>query len=884
MHAAIDWHLQEGSLIEAEKKIRLIEQKWPEDRLVDRKMVNLLQLQGRRWEAGQYLRRIVDSGTATEFDLMSLIDLTQPLDARKEIQDLLSRPGHDASVELGLGFWELHENRMPEAKEIFARVASVPSSPAMAWVGLGLVLSNERDLDGLQDWYAQKPEKVEAYPEYWIVIGRWARDQGNTNSAIRCFWEALRRDSGNIEAINQVALLLSADQQTELAKKYHERLANKQSAHQTLQRLSAGVRDPVLLERFFDQLTALNFHAEAMAWKVYSSKLQQVSADKIQAFEKERQKWVGVSSMALPKEYSLDTDRYRLPDWLDRLKSEGVRSASNPSDSSSVASGDLRAKEGWIRFEEVAERLGVQYSINTGDDPSVPGAQIHQSNGCGIAVLDFDRDGWPDFYCNQSGNTPELPMSSDPASLYRSRNGQMMVEVASSAKVLNGYYGQGVAVGDIDQDGFPDLYVLNIGPNRIYLNQGDGTFREIACPMGKQLQEWSTSGAIADVNGDAIPDLIEINYAGGPEVLTKKCPGKDGFPRVCLPTQFPAVPDYVLIGNGDGTFSPSPAGWGLRVEGGRGLGIVVANFDEKFGNDIFVANDMTANHFLVSSQDKQTSTDQPPRWMLRDEAGFRGNAVDAQGQPQACMGVACGDVDRNGLLDMLVTNIYDEYNTLYMQTSSGLFVDATRRYQLVEPAMNMVGFGTQFADIDLDGWLDAVVLNGHVDNYSDQGKAYEMLPQFFAGDGQRFIQLDGTKIGDYFAKPKVGRTLALWDYDLDGNLDFIGNHVDLPLAILRNASQKQGSWIGFELIGTVSERDAIGAKIVLTSGKQRWVGACTAGDGFQCSNQRVVHFGLGNIERLDTVEVYWPSGQVQSVSVDQLNRYQLVIEESTPTP
>ena len=886
IHAAIDWHMQEGSLIEAERKIRLVQQKWPDDRQIDRKMVNLLQLQGRRWEASHYLRKIMDTGNASEFDLMSLVDLTQPLDARNEIQQLLSQPGHDLSVLLGLGFWELYENRMQEAKGIFARVSQVPNAPAMAWVGWGLVLSIDRDFNGLEDWYPQKPQGVEEFPEYWIVIGRWARDRGDTKSAIRCFWEALRRDSGHIEAMHQVALLLAADNQTDTAKKFHQRLANKQSIHQTLRRLSAGVREPVLLDRFAELLTELGYHGEAIAWRIYASKIQSATPVQLQSLEKERQKWIGVSSLPLSSDYAIDTQHYTLPDWLRDFATDKMRSGSGLA-SSSVAphpTGDLKQKEAIFRFEDIAEQLGVQFTVDTGDDRSVPGSQIHQTNGCGLAVFDFDRDGWPDLFCNQSGGSPEIPRSSRPAALYRSRSGQKMQEVAEVAGAQNGYFGQGIAVGDIDQDGFPDLYVLNIGPNRIFLNQGDGTFREISCPMGKQSNEWSSSGAIADLNGDGIPDLIEINYAGGPEILSKKCPGNDGFPRACLPTQFPALDDSLWLGNGDGTFASTPTNWDLHIEGGRGLGVLVANFDDQYGNDVFISNDMTANHFLVSSPESSTLGSPDSKWMLRDEAGFRGNAVDAQGQPQACMGIAFGDVDRNGLMDMLVTNLDDEYNTLYLQTTAGLFMDATRRYQMVEPAMNKVGFGTQFADIDHDGWLDVLVLNGHVDDYSDQGKAYGMLPQIFAGNGQRYVELGGEKIGSYFTRPKVGRSLALWDVDLDGRLDFVGNHIDAPLSILRNESISNGNWIGLELVGTVSERDAIGAKVVVRSGEQRWVAVCTAGDGFQCSNQRVVHFGLGDVDRVDSIEVYWPSGRTQSLSNRSLNRYHLVVEDPTSLP
>jgi hypothetical protein len=317
--------------------------------------------------------------------------------------------------------------------------------------------------------------------------------------------------------------------------------------------------------------------------------------------------------------------------------------------------------------------------------------------------------------------------------------------------------------------------------------------------------------------------------------------------------------DRILINQGDGTFAPGVAD--VPFEDGRGLGLVVANFDRKHGNDVYIANDWSANTFLVSQPDPK----QPGRFILRDEAGQRGCAVDAEGRPQASMGIACGDIDHDHQLDLFVTNFYDEYNTLYRQKANGNFEVASRRYKLIESSMNILGFGTQFGDFNHDGWLDIVVVNGHVDDFRSEGTAYQMPAQVLIHRGTRFEWQPAKVSGPYFETSRVGRALATWDFNRDGQLDLVATHIDMPLAVLKNTSTTQGSWLELELIGTRSDRDAVGAYVEVAAGDNRWTAAVTAGDGYECSNEKILHFGLGKTQRIDQVKIQWPNGVTEAV-------------------
>ena len=448
--------------------------------------------------------------------------------------------------------------------------------------------------------------------------------------------------------------------------------------------------------------------------------------------------------------------------------------------------------------------------------------------------------------------------------MYRNRFGERFELVSPEAEIHETSYSQGVAAGDFDNDGFPDLYVANIGRNRLYRNLGDGTFSDVTTDAGLKQDLWTASCAMADLNGDGFPELFDVNYLQGKEFLTRTCVDQNGHPTVCRPTVFDPALDTVAINLGDGRFQQQQAEAGLDLPQGMGLGIIVADFNEDNRLDVFIANDQTANYLLINEPS------QPLRF--HDEAHLRGVALDLNGLAQACMGVACADINRDHLPDLFVTNFAKESNTLYQSSPGGFYVDATQSADLRAPSFDPLGFGTQFLDADCDGWYDLVVVNGHIDDF--QNTSYRMKPQFFQGQSDgRFQELQSENVGRLFGEPRLGRSLALVDWNRDGLRDFVSTDLEGSIVLATNRSTTKHHSLRLRLIGTLSSRDAIGAKVkvLIAPGSERTI-QLTAGDGYQASNERVIEIGLGLMDHVESLEIRWPSGVItrwNHVSADE---------------
>ena len=341
----------------------------------------------------------------------------------------------------------------------------------------------------------------------------------------------------------------------------------------------------------------------------------------------------------------------------------------------------------------------------------------------------------------------------------------------------------------------------------------------------------------------------------------------------CQPQEFGKCQDRVLRGRRDGSFAKWNSFTDASPVARLGFGLVIANFDRQHGNDFFFSNDGDFNHFWISTQ----STERPGQFELIEAANVRGCSVGRGGRSQACMGIASGDFDRNGTLDLHVTNFRNEPVNLFLQSDSGVFVDRASAYGLAKPSLGVLGFGTQAADLDNDGWLDLTVLNGHVYDARFEGTPFQMQPQLFRGAKEGFATQDPATSGEYWNQAAVGRTLAALDWNRDGGIDWLASHLDQPLALLQNESPR-GHWLQMELVGVDSERDAIGTELRVRAGDESWTAWQTGGDGLMCSNEAVVHFGVGSVERIDEVQIRWPSGQLTTLKDLPIDRRHLVIE------
>jgi hypothetical protein len=463
--------------------------------------------------------------------------------------------------------------------------------------------------------------------------------------------------------------------------------------------------------------------------------------------------------------------------------------------------------------------------------------------------------------------------------LLRNRGDGRFDDVTVSAGVGDNGYSQGVTVGDYNADGFSDLYIANIGLNHLYRNNGDGTFGDATFGLGRVDSSWTTSCVLADLNGDAFPDLYDVTYLAGREPLESICRDdrRKGGVRTCDPGMFQAQPDRLLLNRGDGSFFDVSRQAGILAPDGKGLGVVAANFRKTAQLDLFVANDTTANFFFINSASPAGS---PPVFI--ENALISGCAYDSDGRAKASMGVACDDVNGDGLFDLFVTAFYKESNTLYLQQPGEIFADRTGEAGLKEPSFQMLGFGTQFLDADLDGWPDLAVTNGHIDDLTEFGAPYRMPAQFFRNGGfGRFEKLLPAELGVFFERQQLGRSLARVDFNRDGLDDFVISHLDTPAALVANCTSGAGHFFTLRLHGVDSNRDAIGTIVrVEAGGRTRWK-QLTAGDGYQASNQRQLVFGLGEHTSVEHLIVTWPSGREQRYSQVAADAEYILVEGRT---
>ncbi len=306
-------------------------------------------------------------------------------------------------------------------------------------------------------------------------------------------------------------------------------------------------------------------------------------------------------------------------------------------------------------------------------------------------------------------------------------------------------------------------------------------------------------------------------------------------------------------------------------------GVVVVRLKDHFYPSIFVANDQVANSMLTAEIDLSS----PLGIRYVDNAIISGLAYDGEGKAQACMGVASGDINRDGAIDLFVTNYYDETNTLYLQQPNGIFRDATRASGLVAPSLKMLGFGTQFIDAQSNGIADLIVLNGHIDDMSHSGTPFRMRAQYFSGDGNsRFLERRSGEVGQYFEIERLGRALALIDFNRDGRQDFIATDLEKPTSLVRNDSES-GNYLTIRLVGTRSHRDAIGTDVKATVAGKEWTQQLVGGCGYMVTNEKVIHFGLGSAIKVDRIEIVWPSGARESYADLQVNTHWIAIENGS---
>ena len=838
--------LQDGRLSEAEARFRAARSHWPDHPLPNNRLALLLGMTGRGWESSPYLLKLVQLNQFSVQALCLLANVDAFVKANKQFAPVDPGTASDPLPLLASARQKIDENELETAQRLLQRVLALDPGLTEARARLGRILAESGSAAEFAQWRQSLPEKAFSHPEIWLVLGEESLRRNLSREAARCFWEATRLHPESRAANYQLGQILQSLGRPEDAVAYLERAALQEELAILAGLLNHQANHIPNIYKSARATEKLGRYWESWAWSRAALAIDPTlrwAQDQERAMAARLRPDLPITAVAkLPV---VDLTDYPLPE---------VPTAGLTDDE------DEFLGEGRIAFVDDAARVGINFGYYKGAPADQPTHRMYEFTGGGVGAADYDNDGLPDLCFSQGCDWPPGGPSGEWTDRLFRNLGDRFADVTTDAgleETIAGF-GQGVACGDFDGDGFVDIYVGNVGRNRLLRNNGDGTFTDASdtagLPDAPLTDAWTTSVLIADLNGDGLPDLFDVNYMTGSNIFERVCRDEEQRERSCDPKTFPACPDRLLLNLGDGRFADVTEPAGITAPDGNGLGIVASNFDGSGRLSLFVANDGTNNHFYSNVTSSPAG---PPRF--EERALIAGLAVDRAGLPQACMGVAADDIDGDGALDLFVTNFHNESNTLYRQLPYGGFEDATIDARLRDAGYQLLGFGTQFFDADLDGWSDLIITNGHVDDYRFKGDAYHMPPQFHKNIGGRFQELSSETLGPFFAGEYLGRGLSLLDWNGDGREDVVINHLDAPSALLTNHSDA-GHWLGIRLVATRTARDAIGSIVTVESTNGRRVRHLTAGDGYLASNERRLTFGLGAANRVKSLAVLWPSG------------------------
>jgi hypothetical protein len=525
-----------------------------------------------------------------------------------------------------------------------------------------------------------------------------------------------------------------------------------------------------------------------------------------------------------------------------------------------------------VTFHDISRAAGVAFLHVNGAS-----AQKHfeETMGSGGLFFDFDDDGWIDIFLVDGGSIADPAVARRARHrLYRNQRNGTFSDVTPASGIAHRGYGMGACAGDYDNDGRVDLYITSAGPNALYRNAGKGVFTDVTAKAGVGSTLWSTSCAFADLDRDGDLDLFVTNYVDLGKDRGRFCGSTSPPMRIyCHPLNFQSSPNVFYRNDGNGAFADASVQAGIAGHRGNGLGIVVADYDDDQWPDVFVANDAVPNFLFHNERAGRFAETAVPG----------GVAVASDGSARAGMGTAFGDYNGDGRLDLVVTNHETEMHSLFRNAGDGLFADATVPSGLGPATLPYVGFGVVFADYDNDADLDLSIVNGHViDNVARvrSGGQHAQPHLLLQNGGNGRFRIVSGEAGPAFAIDRVGRTLAAGDIDNDGDLDFLRTSNGGPADLLRNDGGSGGNAVLIRLIGTTSNRDAIGARVRLTTGARVQTREVAAGSSYLGQNDMRLHFGLGAAATVDRLEIRWPAGKTETIETVAANQILTVREGS----
>lgn len=853
-----------GALDEAEAHWRAAAELDPRDLRVNEHLGKMLYLEGRTWEARPYVQEQLRHGS---FSVDQLVMLASTEGWVLDDPAYIGRHREKPLIQLGRARVDLMQNRPENALQRLESLRNVVNGRAAIEAAYGRSLFQLQEDDRLSLWYESALGISDRLPELSASLGLAAERAGLIQQAKFHFASALEQDPNHQLASYRLALLATREGDSKLARQLFRR-SEVLSEIQTLAGELSTIKDARMMEQISRLLNKIGRHLEAAAW-----------ADIARRFTPEATWYQREESLASTRRMeSTRVTKDGIKSEIRAIVAKGLGSTfARPvaSANTSTSPDSHQRDHSKIRFVDVADQVGLSFQYDVGKDVAAGMEHIFETTGGGVAVIDYDQDGYVDLHFAQGGRWDATDLAAEPSDeFFRNHGGQSFSQCTEQAGLVERRFSQGVTAGDINDDGFPDLFICNLGRNTLFINNGDGTFTDRSEQLGFTSEVWSLSAAIADVNGDTFADLYVVNYLDRNQVAERSCK-HEGMPRSCAPTMFAGEQDRLLLGDGQGGFLDVTKSSGIERAGGKGLGILVADF---FGNgvpEIYVGNDTAANFFFT----RQNAEAVPPAEVSFEESAVPlGLAYNDRGRVQATMGMATTDLNGDGRLDIFATNFFADANTVYLQTKDHFFTEQTRQTNLYDAGYQMLGFGTQFIDTDNRGIKDIVITNGHVDRTFATGEPDAMRPQMFRNIGQsRFEEVPASIIGGYFEKELLGRALAVADWNNDGRQDLIVTHLDKPVALLANNTPSQGRFIQLRLIGTKTARDPIGAAIELSFSDGSFIGEqLTAGDGYEVRNDTRLTLGLGEASA-GSIEVRWPSGLSQTWPLRSTdNRFALV--------
>ena len=866
-----------GLLTDEERHLRRALELFPHHVEASSRLSHILQVAGRNWEGISPFFDQILRGKCRGDELLGLAAPERFFRADEHLEELgLAANPPEIMIRLADARRAIYENRQAEAEKLLREVIHVMPQLGEAQGRLGRIIYDRGVEAEFLQWRGQLPSDAQNHPEVWFVQGLQARRLGLIEGATRCFLETLYLSPNHLAANVQIAGCLDQQQQSELAKEFVQRAEKLANVEALLNLLRKDV-DPELMKRVISACAELGRFWEAAGWTYVLTHLPDVSSSQT---HRDLKNWLhkveqdpNQVSRQLNPAARLRRSDLREPRWGGALGSgnSSIRREGNvPSHGTD--------KIPWS-FQEETARVGISFNYFEGTTEETRLQHIFNVVGGGVAAVDYDLDGLCDVYLAQANNWRDpAPQPNFTDRLFRNVDGRF-VDVTVLAGTDDLSFSHGVTAGDFDQDGFSDLYIGNLGPNRLYRNNGDGTFNDVTAASNVAGNEWTTSSVFADFSGDGLPDLYVANYSVMEETAKKECKDNSGVQMACTPDMLTAEFHRLYLNEGAGRFRDITLESGMRIPNGRGLGLVAWDFGGDGHLGLFVANDTSPNFLFINAG---TGEDGVPKF--REEGAIRGVAYDADGNAQACMGVAAGDANGDGQLDMYITNFFGESDTLYMQKADGFFDDQTRPFTLRDAGFWTLGFGCQFADLDGDGWDDLISTNGHVDQRSSRGDEDRMPPQVFRNlQGKRFEEIPGTKLGPFFQKGYLGRGLATLDWNRDGKTDVAISHLHSPFALVTNLTKPSGTPLVIKLVGRTGTREPTGAVVRVQTDSRVMFRLLTAGDGYLSTNERRLAFSIPNGEQVNHLEVKWPSGTTQHwITVSSGQEVLLIEGRETP--